>query len=82
MSMNRGHTKATYFMKVQDIPEQRGRTSPDMATVGDAFELSEKELSAPWEWDRQNVTPSLAPSGDTVRKLGRTVIFTLSHMRS
>ena len=50
MSMNRGHTKATYFMKVQDIPEQQGRTSPDMATVGDAFELSEKELSAPWEW--------------------------------
>lgn len=35
-----------------------------MATVGDAFELSEKKPPAPQDWARQNVTPSLAPSGD------------------
>lgn len=44
-------------MKVQDVPEQVG---PGLMwqLQGDAFQLSEKELSAPREGDRWNLSPS------------------------
>ena len=65
MSMNRGQHEGHLPCEGTGCP-QAGRTRPDVAPAGDAFELSEKELSAPWEWDRQSVTPSLALSDDPV----------------
>ena len=65
MSMNRGRHEGPLPHEGAGCP-QAGRTRPDVATAGDAFELSEKELSAPWERDGQHVTPRLALSDDPV----------------
>lgn len=65
MSMNRGQHEGHLPHEGAGCP-QAGRTRPDVATAGDAFELSEKGLSAPWEWDGQHVTPRLSLSHDPV----------------
>ena len=65
MSMNRSQHEGPLPHEGAECP-QAGRTRPDVAAAGDTFEPSEKELSAPWEWDRQHVTPRLSLSDDPV----------------